>query len=38
MQAHTPTFTALAGGAVILASTIWIARRESMAKRAAARA
>ena len=34
----TPTMTALAGGAVILASTIWIGRREAMAKRAAARA
>lgn len=33
----TPTITALAGGAVILASTIWIARRESMARRAVAR-
>ena len=32
----TPTVTALAGGAVILASTIWIARRESLQRRAAA--
>jgi drug/metabolite transporter (DMT)-like permease len=32
----SPTVTALAGGAVILASTIWIARRESAQRRAAA--